>query len=177
MEAYAEIAAQPESTLRELLEHESPQVRLHAAWATGMRKGQASLGDIASRVGREPSAGVRQHLMIMLAGGGERPVMATFAALDPDALVRATACQCLARLVGLSDLPFYDVLLERAAHEPKEDVRCAASPKSCPRRSGSSSLRCAGRRKAPCAGEDGAGRKRQANQAHISARPQSVHEQ
>ncbi|XYH96904.1 HEAT repeat domain-containing protein [Sorangium sp. So ce1128] len=126
MESYANIASQPESTLRELLEHESPQVRLHAAWALGLRKGQEFLGDIASRAGREPSAGVRQHLMIMLAGGGEKAAIATFAALDPDALVRATACQYLARLVEPSDLPFYDVLLDRAEHDPEDDVRCTA---------------------------------------------------
>jgi hypothetical protein len=64
--------------------------------------------------------------MIMLAGGGEKSVIATFATLDPDALVRATACQYLARLVEPSDRPLYDVLLERAAHDPEEDVRCAA---------------------------------------------------
>ncbi|WP_437305712.1 HEAT repeat domain-containing protein [Sorangium sp. So ce388] len=126
MESYADIASQPELTLRELLEHESPRVRLHAAWALGLRKGQEFLGDIASRAEREPSAGVRQHLMIMLAGGKEKAAIATFAALDPDALVRATACQYLARLVEPSDLPFYDVLLDRAEHDPEDDVRCAA---------------------------------------------------
>ncbi|WP_437307887.1 hypothetical protein [Sorangium sp. So ce388] len=80
------MAAQPESTLRKLLEH-----------------------------------------MIMLAGAAEKQVIATFAASDPDALVRATACQYLARVVEPSDRPLYDVLLERAAHDSEEDVRCAAS--------------------------------------------------
>ncbi|WP_437621660.1 HEAT repeat domain-containing protein [Sorangium sp. So ce1151] len=126
MQSYASIASQPEPTLRELLDHESPQVRLHAAWALGLCKGKELLGDIASRAGLEPSAGVRQHLMIMLAGGREKAAIATFAALDPDALVRATACQYLARLVEPSDLPFYDVLLDRAEHDPEDDVRCAA---------------------------------------------------
>ncbi|WP_437504973.1 HEAT repeat domain-containing protein [Sorangium sp. So ce1099] len=126
VESYASIASQPESALRELLDHESPQVRLHAAWALGLCKGQEFLGDIASRAGREPSAGVRQHFMIMLAGGREKAAIATFAALDPDALVRATACQYLARLVEPSDLPFYDALLDRAEHDPEDDVRCAA---------------------------------------------------
>jgi len=126
VESYAEIAAQPESALRELLKHDSALVRLHAAWALGMRKGQTFLGDIASRAGREPTAGVRQHLMIMLAGGGEKSLIATFATLDPDALVRATACQYLARLVEPSDRPLYDVLLECATNDPEEDVRCAA---------------------------------------------------
>ncbi|KYF81871.1 hypothetical protein BE17_36700 [Sorangium cellulosum] len=113
VESYADIASQPEPTLRELLEHESPQVRLQAAWALGSRKGQEFLGDIASRAGREPSAGVRQHFMIMLAGGKEKAAIATFAALDPDALVRAAACQYLARLVEPSDLPFILGMLNR----------------------------------------------------------------
>lgn len=126
MESYAELATQPESLLRELLEHEIPRVRLHAAWALGMRQGPAAAFDIASRAGREPSGGVRQHLMIMLAGSGEKAILATFAALDPDPLVRATACQYLGRLAGPSDLALHEVLLDRAANDPDEDVRCAA---------------------------------------------------
>ena len=126
MESYAELANQPESLLRALLEHETPRVRLHAAWALGMRQGPAAAFGIASRAGREPSGGVRQHLMIMLAGGGEKAILTTFAALDPDPLVRATACQYLGRLAGPSDLTLHEVLLDRAANDPDEDVRCAA---------------------------------------------------
>ena len=74
-----------------------PRVRLWATWALAMR-------DLASTAARledvrdEVDAGVRRHLVVVLAGRQDTAALETIAALDADDEVRATALQYLIRL-------------------------------------------------------------------------------
>lgn len=74
-----------------------PRVRLWATWALAMRDDastRARLEDVRGEV----DAGVRRHLVVVLAGHQDTAALETIAALDPDDEVRATALQYLIRL-------------------------------------------------------------------------------
>jgi hypothetical protein len=74
-----------------------PRVRLWATWALATRDDTATFARLDD-VRAEPDAGVRRHLVVVLAGRQDTSSLETIAALDPDDEVRATALQYLIRL-------------------------------------------------------------------------------
>lgn len=74
-----------------------PRVRLWATWALAMRD-PASTAARLEDVRGEVDAGVRRHLVVVLAGRQDTAALETIAALDADDEVRATALQYLIRL-------------------------------------------------------------------------------
>jgi hypothetical protein len=74
--------------------------RVWAAWALGLRLGSDSAATLKRAAGSDPDAGTRRHLVVLLAGLGERDAVAALAVADLDAHVRATASQYLIRLAG-----------------------------------------------------------------------------
>ncbi|MDQ3297941.1 MAG: hypothetical protein M3619_15235, partial [Myxococcota bacterium] len=57
------------AVLQQTLEQGRPEQRVWAIWALALRAGEAAVG-AATRVAREPDAGVRRTLAVMLAGRG-----------------------------------------------------------------------------------------------------------
>ncbi|MBS2022443.1 MAG: hypothetical protein JST92_08540 [Deltaproteobacteria bacterium] len=102
----------PEAALRELLETGPAGERVWAAWALGLRLGPASASTIQGLAQSEPVAGIRRHLVVLLAGFGERGAVTALATGDPDGHVRATACQYLVRLAS-SDAALWDTVRDR----------------------------------------------------------------
>jgi len=109
---FEEVRDLPESTLRDLLASGEPVERIWAAWALGLRLGARSASTLQKVACGDPSAGMRRHLIVLLAGFGERDAIAVIARGDPDAHVRATATQYLAALAGVSP-PCWSLVLER----------------------------------------------------------------
>lgn len=113
--------AMPETGLRDVLAHGNPAERVHAAWALGLRS-QAASEALIDRADAEPNAGVRRHLVVVLAGLGERDCVRTLAEHDPSDAVRATACVALLRLAH--GAPEDETLvLDRLARDPSDEVR------------------------------------------------------
>jgi len=98
--AFVVVCDLPDAVLRDLLAVGEPVERIWAAWALGLRLGGAAAGTLRRAAGVEPDSGARRHLVVALAGFGEHAAVAALAASDPDARVRATACQYLERLAA-----------------------------------------------------------------------------
>jgi hypothetical protein len=98
--AFDAIRDLPEAALRDLLVSDEPVERVWAAWALGLRLGAGSASTLRLAAGNDPDAGARRHLVVLLAGFGERDAVAALAMGDPDAHVRATASQYVMRLAG-----------------------------------------------------------------------------
>ena len=101
--------------LKTLLIVGEPPERVWAAWALGLRHHQAFARELRATAAEEPHAGVRRHLVVVLAGAGERQSVLTMAAHDPDERVRATALQYVARLAQPKDDDANDLLARTMA--------------------------------------------------------------
>ena len=66
-----------------------------AAWVLGLRLGDQLTKELAPQWRKEPDAGVRRHLLVVLAGAGQRDGLAAIAQADPDEHVRASAVRLL----------------------------------------------------------------------------------
>ena len=95
--SFEQTRARSLAELHALRSSAEPRVRLWATWALAMR-------DLASTAARledvrdEVDAGVRRHLVVVLASRQDTAALETIAALDKDDEVRATALQYLIRL-------------------------------------------------------------------------------
>jgi hypothetical protein len=96
------VLALSETDQRALLAGPDPQDRLWAMWALALKGGPNVL---VEHLPGEPSAGVRRHMCIMLAGG-ELDLLVAMARFDPDDGVRATASGLVTRLAGGGRLPW-----------------------------------------------------------------------
>ncbi len=108
------VLALSETDQRALLAGPDPQGRLWAMWALALKDGPNVL---VEHLPGEPSAGVRRHMCIMLAGG-ELDLLVAMARFDPDDGVRATASGLVTRLAGGGRLPWtfaQERLSDRAA--------------------------------------------------------------
>jgi len=118
---FEELRQLSEGSLRTLVSHGSDAVdRLFAIWELATRFGATAIHDRAHAAG-EPSAGVRRHMCIVLAGG-ELDLLVALSRHDPDAGVRATASGLVARLAGGGKIP-WAVVLERLASDREAEVR------------------------------------------------------
>ncbi len=105
-EDYEDVAPLSHRQRRELLAGGDGPERVWAAWSLALEAGERSVPWIVDSLKLWPEAGARCHLVVVLAGLGERRVVRTLAAFDPDELVRATAWQHL-----LGTAPAFDPAL------------------------------------------------------------------
>jgi len=100
-------------------------MRLHAAWALGLRAGSGIPGTARGWIAQEPSPGVRRHMAVLL--GGDRAALEALLDHDPSERVRETAMGLLAQAWSRDE---EDSLARRvfgvARVDPSPDVRLAA---------------------------------------------------
>jgi hypothetical protein len=103
------------AALKALLVGGEPAERVWAAWALGLRHDPGFAHELRATAAEEPHAGVRRHLVVVLAGAGESRSVMTMAMHDPDERVRATALQYVARLARPGDADANEVLARALA--------------------------------------------------------------
>lgn len=116
--SFSEVDRLDAESLKILLVGGEPPERVWAAWAMGLRHHEAFARELRATAAEEPHAGVRRHLVVVLAGAGERRSILTMAAHDPDERVRATALQYVARLAGPGDDDANRLVADALAREP-----------------------------------------------------------
>lgn len=109
---------------RDLLRCGDEVERVWAAWALGLRLGTQAVPELRDSLRQCPFPGTRRHLLVVLAGFGERSTLCGVASGDADPYVRTTACRYLAR-IAQNDDAVRRVLLERLFKDPSPDVRLA----------------------------------------------------
>jgi hypothetical protein len=121
--SYEAVARLSDDQQRELLATGSAVERLWAAWALGLRAGADAVPDLQLAAASAAVPGLRAHLVIVLAGLGERQLVETFALNDPDALVRAAAGEHLLRTVSTAASPAHEPAVDQLLRDPSADVR------------------------------------------------------
>jgi hypothetical protein len=122
---YAEVTRLDSAIQHQLLQRGDAVERVWAAWALGTALGVQSVPDLLSSLHDSPVPGTRRHLLVVLAGLGERAVLCVFAQDDPDDYVRATACQYLLRISDQTDHATQQFVRERLFHDASAIVRQA----------------------------------------------------
>jgi hypothetical protein len=120
---YTEVVCLDSNTQRFLLQQGDAVERVWAAWALGISLGVQSIPDLLSSLHDSPAPGTRRHVLVVLAGLGERDVLRIFAQDDPDDYVRATACQYLLRIRHQTDHATQQFVRERLLHDSSAIVR------------------------------------------------------
>ncbi|MDB4953128.1 MAG: hypothetical protein JWO36_697 [Myxococcales bacterium] len=95
IESFDDVHALEERELKTLLDEGHPEQRVWAIWALALRS-TLDASALASR--REPDAGVRRNLAVVLAGHGHYDLLVALANRDPAPEVRAAAMQLVVRL-------------------------------------------------------------------------------
>jgi hypothetical protein len=126
MTSYDAVARLDTPALRALLHAEAAHVRVWAAWALGLRLGAGARGELVAATRGEPDAGVRRHLLVVLAGERETDLLALLAREDPDGYVRAAACQLLGAVMPPGSPLVRAFALERLARDASSAVRLEA---------------------------------------------------
>ncbi len=97
--SYSDVFALSEHELRLLLVTGDEPSKVWASWALGMKlNGQEYPSAIKDVLNSEPSPGVRQNLLVFIAGNGDYDLLEAYARTDPSANVRAAACNFIARV-------------------------------------------------------------------------------
>lgn len=120
-QTFCDIARLPPERLRQLISSTVPTERIFAAWALGLTQQNSAAPYLTGAMDREPDAGVRRHLIVVLAGLGERDAVCVLAEYDPDEHVRATAVRQLLRLARPQDADLH-ALLVRCVQRDKPTV-------------------------------------------------------
>ena len=123
--SFEEVARLSEPEARALLDRGDQTERVWAAWVLGLRAAGATRGDLLDRFEGEPTRGVRQHLIVVLAGINAVEPIAAIAIRDPSPEVRETACRLAARLVGPEREAIAESLARRFVDEPSIEVKAA----------------------------------------------------
>lgn len=111
LNSYSDVFALNEVELRALLASGDEPVRVWVSWALGIKLNDAKCPlNIESLLSTEPSPGVRQNLLVFLAGNGNYDLLEVYARTDPNTDVRAAACNLIARVA--EDIRERNVLLE-----------------------------------------------------------------
>jgi HEAT repeat protein len=122
---FDEVTGLAPAAQRRLLVIGAPEERVWAAWALGLTLGIGAKPDLLAAFERTDHPGVRRQLIVMLAGFGEQPLLATLAEQEADDAVRATAAQYLLQTSRASDDARLRPVIERLLHDPSPDVRYA----------------------------------------------------
>ncbi len=120
LESFDDVRALTEGELHDLLDRGRPEQRVWAIWALALRSSE-SVAELGSR--REPDAGVRRNLAVVLAGHGQLELLVALAKRDPAPEVRAAAMQLVARFAIDGKLPHALVIERVTADTP--DVKIA----------------------------------------------------
>jgi hypothetical protein len=102
IESFDDVRGLDEPALRALLDEGRPEERVWAIWALALRSAD-NVGQLGAR--REPDAGVRRNLAVVLAGHGHLDLLVALAIADPAPEVRAAAMTLVARLAVDGKLP------------------------------------------------------------------------
>jgi hypothetical protein len=129
---YKEVAQLDLDQQRLLLQKGDAVERVWAAWALGIRLGSGSISDLSVGLNESPEAGTRRHILVMLAGFGEREILRVFAQDDPDEYVRATACQYLIQISPPDDLAVRLFLRDRILQDSSSVVRLSILRQTTP---------------------------------------------
>jgi hypothetical protein len=122
-DGYDDIRDLDTSTLHALLDAGDGSEQIWAAWALAVRLGSNVQPDLAQAALTSPSPGLRRHVIVVLAGLGERALLKPFALSDPDEQVRATACQYLMRTFETGDHDTIGLLREQLFASASLEVR------------------------------------------------------
>lgn len=119
--SYSDVLALSEEKLRTLLSTDDQTVLVWAAWALGIRMNGASCPpEVKILLDTEPTPGVRQNLLVFFAGSGDHDLLEAYARTDPNADVRAAACNLIARVA--TDIQKRNYLLEELLTNDKSVV-------------------------------------------------------
>ena len=110
---------QDEKALRDQLANGTAPERVAAAWELALRTDAAT--ELRAHLAREPSAGARRHLTVVLAGLGEKDAVRVLAEHDPDHRVRATAVGIAAR-TSAHGTDLQEWLAERLCGDPTAEL-------------------------------------------------------
>jgi len=98
LNSYSEVSVLGEDRLRLLLTEDDEAIQVWASWALGIRLNNIVCPPEVQRLmTEEPSPGVRQNLLIFLAGSGNHDLLEKYAKKDPSSNVRAAACRLISR--------------------------------------------------------------------------------
>ena len=95
--SYEAVCDLDQNELRDLLTGGDRAERIWAAWALAAILGGQAAPDLLSGGDISRSPGVRRHLLVVMAGLGERLIIRVMAEGDPSSAVRAASCQYLIR--------------------------------------------------------------------------------
>ena len=73
---------------RRLLRGGDPEQRVWAAWALGLTEGTQAVADLRAALAEADDAGVRRHLVVVLAGLGERALLDQLTTSEVDEAVQ-----------------------------------------------------------------------------------------
>jgi HEAT repeat protein len=90
---FDEVTALDVAEQRRLLRTGAPEQQVWAAWALGLELGERAVPELCIALDRDEHAGVRRHLLVILAGLGERAILDEMSTGEVDEAVRATAAQ------------------------------------------------------------------------------------
>jgi hypothetical protein len=115
-----------EHTLRALVsgKGDAPE-RLWAAWALALRRDPEAASILRRAATGDPSPGVRAHLALLLVAHGELAAAMTLARLDPEAIVRSSACRHLARVAKPTDAGLQELIATAMRSDPSPAVHAA----------------------------------------------------
>jgi len=94
--------------------------RVWTAWSIALRLGPRAIPELRDCLESSPSPGTRRHLIVVLAGLGERSIPESCATQDPDEFVRSTGARYLIRT---SVSPIKLDLLDQLLDDPSPIVR------------------------------------------------------
>lgn len=107
---------------RSLLYQGDEVERVWAAWSLALEFGARVLPELRRCLDTSPVPGTRRHLIVVLAGLGERSTVERCAMRDSDELVRSTGAQYVIRT---ATGPIQPALLNRLLSDPSPRVRAA----------------------------------------------------
>lgn len=122
---FARVAELDVPEQRDLLTTGAPEEQVWAAWALGLALGARANPDLRAALERADHSGVRRHLVVMLAGLGERSLLEGLAEGEIDEAVRATASQYLLQTGTTDETSRVRPLLEALLRDPSAKVRRA----------------------------------------------------
>ncbi len=122
---FREVASLSPAEHKELLASAEPQLRLYAAWTIALKRGRDFVPSAQAMLADSIPEGLRQHLVVVLAGLGERELVLTLARDDSSPVVRAVAAAHAVRTATSADDPTTLVFAREQLETGPPEVRVA----------------------------------------------------